>query len=260
MRQPDFAIAAMRALAPAAPTRASAPVNPAVNGTFAADQSSGADASFGSLMRDVQGEVSDFIEHGGGDGVNQQAPALSVEGSAVRAMAGADSAGVDDAQRQQFLAEIAPWTRQAAERLGVAPHLVAAHAALESGWGQRPLRQRDGSDSNNLFAIKAGSRWQGAQLSAATTEYAHGVAMPATERFRSYAGQGAAFHDYAQLLLENPRYHAALNTGSDAHAFAQGLAKGGYATDPAYADKLTRLAARLAPAAAQATPSSQGAH
>ena len=247
MRPPDLFIASMRALAPTAPTRASAP----------ASAGAGANAGgFDSLMRDVQGEVGDFIAHGGADNVEQLAPALSVEGSALRAMAGAAPDGVGDAQREQFLAEIAPWAAQAGERLGVAPHLVAAHAALESGWGQHPLRQRDGSDTNNLFAIKAGGRWQGAQASAATTEYVHGVATPATERFRSYADQGAAFHDYAQLLLDNPRYHAALNTGSDAHAFAQGLARGGYATDPAYADKLARLATRLAPAA----PSAKGAH
>jgi flagellar protein FlgJ len=39
------------------------------------------------------------------------------------------------------------------------------------------------------------------------------------------------------VLLDNPRYRAA--TGSDAGAFAQGLARGGYATDPHYAAKLT---------------------
>jgi flagellum-specific peptidoglycan hydrolase FlgJ len=32
-----------------------------------------------------------------------------------------------------------------------------------------------------------------------------------------------------------------------ARAFAQGLARGGYATDPAYADKLARVAAQLKP-------------
>jgi flagellar protein FlgJ len=271
MRQADFAIAAMRATAPTASTRPSAPAG-------------GAGAGFDGLMRDVQAEVGDFIDNGGADAM-APAPALSVEGGALRALsadaaataypgaaAGADdpagaayragAASVDGAERRQFLDGIEPWARQAAERLGVAPHLVAAHAALESGWGRHPLRQRDGADSNNLFALKAGGRWQGAALDAATTEYRHGAALPATERFRSYADPGAAFDDYATLLLENPRYHAALNTGADAQAFAQGLARGGYASDPAYADKLARLARQLAPAApgAAGLPSTKGAY
>jgi flagellar protein FlgJ len=46
-------------------------------------------------------------------------------------------------------------------------------------------------------------------------------------------------------LLKNPRYAAALGTGSDVAAFARGLAHGGYATDPDYVQKLTAVAARL---------------
>jgi flagellar protein FlgJ len=46
-------------------------------------------------------------------------------------------------------------------------------------------------------------------------------------------------------MPDNPRFRGALGTGSDAHAFAAGLAKGGYATDPAYAAKLSRLAVKL---------------
>jgi flagellar protein FlgJ len=47
------------------------------------------------------------------------------------------------------------------------------------------------------------------------------------------------------MLASNPRYQQALNTGSDARAFAAGLVRGGYATDPGYADKLARLAGQL---------------
>jgi flagellar protein FlgJ len=166
----------------------------------------------------------------------------SVDGTTGAAFAGGDS-------QKAFLAQIAPWAREAGQRLGVAPQLVQAHAALESGWGQRPLRQAEGASTHNLFGIKAGSSWQGGVADAVTTEYEGGAALKKTERFRSYPDQAAAFRDYAQVLLDNPRYRAALGTGSDAAAFAQGLAKGGYATDPAYAAKLTQLASRLQGAA-----------
>ena len=45
------------------------------------------------------------------------------------------------------------------------------------------------------------------------------------------------------MLRERPP--EPLGAGNDAHAFAQGLARGGYATDPAYASKLAKLATRL---------------
>ena len=51
-------------------------------------------------------------------------------------------------------------------------------------------------------------------------------------------------------MAGNPRFQGALQAGDDARAFAQGLARGGYATDPAYADKLSTLAARLQRSAA----------
>lgn len=208
-------------------------------------------AGFGATLRQLQGEVADFISHGGAATPQATAPALSVEGLALRQRANGagaiDAAGnaADPELRQQFLASIQPWAAETAERLGVAPHLVAAHAALESGWGQRPLRGAGGADSNNLFGLKAGAGWQGAVAAATTTEYEHGAALKKTERFRSYPDTASAFRDYANMLIDNPRFQGALNAGQDARAFAAGLARGGYATDPAYADKLGKMAAQL---------------
>jgi flagellar protein FlgJ len=206
-------------------------------------------AGFGAAFQQVQGDVAALIDKGwagtGADALPSQA--LGTAAAALRARAagvidgGADQpGGATTAEQQEFLASIQPWAADAAKRLGVAPELVAAHAALESGWGQHPL-----GTSNNLFGIKAGGQWQGQVTSAATTEYEQGLALKKVERFRSYPSQAAAFHDYASTLIGNPRYQQALNTGSDARAFASGLARGGYATDPAYADKLSKLAGKL---------------
>ena len=209
-------------------------------------------ASFSSTFRAVQHDVSDFLAHGGGALASSSsggASQLSVEGMALlqrsgQAAGAIDSEAVDPQTRQQFLSAIQPWAEETGQRLGVSPQVVAAHAALESGWGQHPLRAA-GADSNNLFGLKAGGAWQGAVASAQTTEYQNGVALKKTERFRSYPDTATAFRDYADLLTSNPRYQSALNTGSDARAFARGLAQGGYATDPAYADKLSQLATQL---------------
>lgn len=200
----------------------------------------------------LEREVRQLIEQGWPE---QGATALSPEGLWRRAAlqdpeageageAAAPAAALNTAQ-QAFLSRIAPWAQAAGERLGVASDLVAAHAALESGWGQRPLRDGNGQDTHNLFGLKAPAGYSGAQTLALTTEYEGGTAAHKTEPFRRYTGDAEAFQDYTRLLQDNPRYRAALQTGSDARAFAQGLARGGYATDPAYAAKLTRLANQI---------------
>ncbi|MBW3510435.1 MULTISPECIES: glycoside hydrolase family 73 protein [Janthinobacterium] len=240
MRQADFLTTRATAATP------STAATSAVQSNMRATGSSG---NFSSVFRQVQGEVARFIEQGGGNAtsLNPQGRAYLEQSQPVNVLGSISQGGEIGETQQQFLASIKPWTQETGARLGVAPEIVAAHAALESGWGQRPLRQGTGADTNNLFGIKAGGKWQGDVASNVTTEYeaGSGTALKKTERFRSYPDQASAFRDYAQVLLDNPRYRAALNTGADAGAFAQGLARGGYATDPNYAAKLTQLATRL---------------
>ncbi|QYG08225.1 glycoside hydrolase family 73 protein [Janthinobacterium sp. PAMC25594] len=243
MRQADFLTTRATAATP------STAATNAVQSNMRATDATGSGGNFSSVFRQVQGEVARFIEQGGGNAtsLSPQGRAYLEQSQPVNVLGNINQGGEIGEVQQQFLASIKPWTEETGARLGVAPEIVAAHAALESGWGQRPLRQGTGADTNNLFGIKAGGKWQGDVASNVTTEYeaGSGTALKKTERFRSYPDQASAFRDYAQVLLDNPRYRAALNTGANAGAFAQGLARGGYATDPNYATKLTQLATRL---------------
>ena len=117
---------------------------------------------------------------------------------------------------------------------------MVAQAAHESGWGRREINHADGSPSYNLFGIKAGAGWRGPVAEVATTEYVGGVARKVTAKFRAYASYAESFADYARLMTSSPRYQGVLAADS-ANEFAQGLQRAGYATDPAYADKLTRV-------------------
>jgi flagellar protein FlgJ len=254
MRHVDFTTS------PIAPTTATT-ATVATNASTSPTQALGGGEGFGRVFSELQGEVAAYIQNGDwGSGADSAASSLSAEGALLRARASGlimnEGESVDGAaapggvaantpEQQAFLESIAPWARQAAARLGVAPELVQAHAALESGWGQRPLRAESGASSHNLFGIKAGASWDGATSDSSTTEYVNGAALKTRERFRAYPDAASAFQDYAKVLLDNPRYRSALNTGADAHAFAQGLARGGYATDPAYATKLARIANSL---------------
>jgi len=140
--------------------------------------------------------------------------------------------------KQSFVDTLLPHASQAAARLGVAPEVLVGHAALESGWGQRAIRHPDGRNSYNLFGIKATPGWKGDVVATMTTEYEGGVAQKQLGAFRSYSSLQAAFDDYARLLSDNPRYQQALNQGQNVAGFATALQRGGYATDPAYAQKL----------------------
>jgi peptidoglycan hydrolase FlgJ len=74
-----------------------------------------------------------------------------------------------------------------------------------------------------------------------TTEVVDGRAVKTLARFRAYASHAESFADYARLMKNSPRYQPVLAQAQDAGSFAAGLQRAGYATDPAYAQKLTRV-------------------
>ena len=135
---------------------------------------------------------------------------------------------------------------QAAEaQTGIPAGFMVAQAAHESGWGRREIRNADGSTSFNVFGIKAGGSWKGPVAEVTTTEYVNGEARKVTAKFRAYGSYEESFKDYARLMQDSPRYSQVMASASAGTAtpaaFAQGLQRAGYATDPAYADKLTRV-------------------
>lgn len=140
--------------------------------------------------------------------------------------------------QQSFIDKVRPHAEQVGRSTGIPAHLIIGQAALESGWGKREIRMADGSNSHNLFGIKAGKGWNGKVAEVTTTEYHNGVAGKQMERFRAYDSYTDGFQDYVRLLSDNPRYEAVLQQGGDAKGFAQAMQQAGYATDPHYADKL----------------------
>jgi flagellar protein FlgJ len=146
-----------------------------------------------------------------------------------------------NARARRFIDKMWPHAVEASRATGIPPQFILGQAALESGWGTREIRTSDGRSTHNLFGIKAGRSWSGHTSNAGTTEYAQGTKQRTVEKFRSYASYAEAFRDYANVLKSNPRYAQALQAGADPAAFARGLQKAGYATDPAYASKLTRV-------------------
>lgn len=137
-----------------------------------------------------------------------------------------------------FVTTLRPHAEAAARELGVAPEVLLAQAALETGWGTRTLRRADGSAANNLFGIKADSGWAGARAAASTLEFRSGTAVREQASFRAYDSYGESFRDYVRFIRENPRYGAALQRVAEPAAYVRSLQKAGYATDPNYARKV----------------------
>ena len=160
--------------------------------------------------------------------------ALDVAGTAAKLLPGGDPVG--------FVRALAPHAELAAKKLGVSVRALLAQAALETGWGKHLPSHGDGSSSNNLFGIKAGSSWDGDKVSVPTLEYENGVAVRRRDQFRAYDSPSESFADYASLLADSPRYAQALGQGENVAGFARALVHGGYATDPSYVAKITAIA------------------
>lgn len=165
----------------------------------------------------------------------------TVAGGAAEASASLPAAtGPVSQASRDFVNRVWPHAVDASRSTGVPAHFLVAHAALETGWGKSEIRRADGSTSHNLFGIKAGRSWQGASVEATTTEYVNGEAQQSKEKFRAYGSYAEAFRDYASLLANNPRFSGVLGQ-QDGTAFARSLQQAGYATDPMYAEKLSRI-------------------
>jgi flagellar protein FlgJ len=154
---------------------------------------------------------------------------------------------------QAFVEKLRPHAEKAAAALGIPAQLLIAQAGLETGWGKSQPRSANGAESHNLFGVKAGRRWSGATIAAATTEFVQGAALRTVEKFRAYGSYADAFGDLAKVL-GGRRYADAIANAQDPAAYAKGLQRAGYATDPAYAEKLTRAIRMVSGPFANATP------
>ena len=174
-----------------------------------------------------------------GAGTRLTTPGALLAPSSMPPLNGADR--VQSPHVASFQQKLGADAEAASKVTGIPAKFMLGQAALESGWGKREIKHADGSASHNLFGIKAGPGWKGKVATAVTTEFVNGVPQTRVEKFRAYDSYADSFKDYARLLLTNPRYEKVLASAGDASSFAHGLQKAGYATDPHYAAKLSRI-------------------
>lgn len=201
-------------------------------------------------MSGQQGGLSEAIarqlsrQMGGAD-TNFSVPStLSLPQALPRAAAGPMSAEATQQApkgRDGFVQHLSGTAERVSQESGIPASFMLGQAGHETGWGKSEIKHKDGSNSFNLFGIKAGKGWTGKVAEITTTEYINGKAQKVTAKFRAYDSYEDSFRDYARLINDNPRYEkaqATAKTGS-AVAYAAELQKAGYATDPDYAKKLS---------------------
>jgi flagellar protein FlgJ len=139
-----------------------------------------------------------------------------------------------------FVNKLSDAAARAEQATGIPAGYMIGQAGHETGWGQFEIKNKGGTPSFNVFGIKATAGWTGRVAEVTTTEYCNGVAEKKIAKFRSYGSYEEAFKDYAKLVGDSPRYAKARLATASPQAFASGLQKAGYATDPEYAAKLSR--------------------
>ncbi|MDU7244885.1 MAG: glycoside hydrolase family 73 protein [Clostridiales bacterium] len=135
---------------------------------------------------------------------------------------------------EAYFEQMAPLAQKYGRKQGIYPSLILAQSALESGFGQSDLAKVH----HNFFGIKR----TGQESSAAyqTEEVLGGESITVTANFRAYDSVEDSVKDYAALVGTLPRYRGVVEADTPEEA-ARALVQGGYATDPAYAEKLIHM-------------------
>jgi len=119
------------------------------------------------------------------------------------------------------------------KKFGIPASITMAQGILESSSGKGELALK----SNNHFGIKCHSTWKGKKVYHDDDEKG--------ECFRKYRNPETSYRDHSLFLKFRSRYGFLFKLKiSNYIKWAKGLRKAGYATDPAYANKLISIIER----------------
>ena len=119
------------------------------------------------------------------------------------------------------------------KKFGIPASITMAQGILESNSGKGGLAMK----SNNHFGIKCHSGWRGKKV--------YHDDDKKSECFRKYKNPEKSYRDHSVFLESRDRYNSLFKLRRNNYVkWAIGLKKAGYATDPAYADKLISIIER----------------
>jgi len=133
---------------------------------------------------------------------------------------------------ESYIFQFSAIAMQEMKLYGIPASITLAQGILESANGQGNLTKR----SNNHFGIKCNG-WKGAKV--------YHDDDKAQECFRKYTHAEYSYRDHSLFLFNRSRYRFLFDYRlTDYKAWAKGLKKAGYATDPKYPNKLIGLIER----------------
>lgn len=139
-------------------------------------------------------------------------------------------APAEKSPQELYIEKYAPLAVSEMYRSGIPASITLAQGMLESGNGRSELALK----SNNHFGIKCHNNWSGGRV------YHDDDAKG--ECFRKYGHPYQSYRDHSDFLRYRDRYKFLFDYKvTDYKAWAYGLKKAGYATDPAYPKKLIKL-------------------
>jgi len=124
----------------------------------------------------------------------------------------------------QYIQKFAPYAVEEMEKYKIPASITLAQGLLETGGGQSRLAR----EGNNHFGIKCKEDWTGKTMK-------HTDDAP-NECFRVYNDPRESYEDHSKFLAYRKYYQNLFNLDmKDYKAWAHGLKKAGYATNPKYA-------------------------
>ena len=142
-------------------------------------------------------------------------------------------------EKQEFINMIAPIIKDENEQRGfpLFNSVVIAQACLETGFGLSKTMLH----YNAIFGIKATKIWKGKVYSAKTGECFDGKNITyITDYFRAYETLRDGIKDYFDLLTTSSYYRKAIHSDTAVECI-EAIHQGGYATDPAYSNKIINI-------------------
>ena len=132
--------------------------------------------------------------------------------------------------RAEYIEKYAPLAVEQQTLYGIPASITLAQGLLESANGNSRLAR----EANNHFGIKCGSSWDGESIRHDDDA--------AQECFRAYSSPEESYIDHSLILLERRWYRPLFDLDPmDYKAWAHGLKKAGYATNPHYANLLIKI-------------------
>lgn len=132
--------------------------------------------------------------------------------------------------QQRYIEQFAPLAVEEMYRSGIPASITLAQGLLESGNGLSVLAVK----GNNHFGIKCHNNWKGGRMYHDDDRRG--------ECFRKYPSPEQSYRDHSDFLRYRERYKFLFDYKiTDYKAWAHGLKKAGYATDPSYPKKLIQL-------------------